>query len=278
MAWANGRGKLWPTLHSTTTMQIQINGIEIHAQVTGQGPWVTLSHSLAADHGMWQPQVEALARHFTVLAYDIRGHGRSAAPPGPYSLEQLADDAEALLAHLGVQRTHWVGLSLGGMIGQVLALRHPDRLDRVVLADTNAQVPPAGQAMWAERAALAHSQGMAALVEATLARWFTPAFAPAEPEAYRRTAEQIAATPAEGYAGCCAAISGLDTLARLPRLTHPALVMVGEQDMATPVSASQQIAQAWPGAELVVLPGAAHLSNLEQPDAFNRELLRFLLA
>ncbi len=259
-----------------TPQRIRLDGVELNAVVMGSGPWVTLSHSLGADLSMWAPQLQALADRYTVLAYDIRGHGASSVPPGPYTLEQLADDAYALLRHLGVTRTHWVGLSLGGMIGQVLALRRPEVLDRVVLADTNAQVPPAGQAMWTERAALARRDGMAALVEATLDRWFTPDFANRDPLTRQRVGEQIAATPVEGYVACCNAICGLNTLEQLPGLAHPALVMVGEQDQATPVAMSRLIAQAWPGAELVVLPGAAHLSNLEQPEAFNRALLRFL--
>jgi 3-oxoadipate enol-lactonase len=259
-----------------SAVRIRLNGFETHAVVTGSGPWVTLAHALGANQSMWAPQVHALATNHTVLSYDMRGHGESDVPPGPYSLEQLADDAAALLAHLGVQRTHWVGLSLGGMVGQVLALRHPAVLHRVVLADTNAQVPPAGQAMWTERAALARREGMAALVEGTLARWFTPGFAERDPLTRQRVGEQIAATPVEGYAACCSAICGLNTLEQLSGLPHRALVMVGEKDQATPVAMSRHIAQAWPGAELVVLPEAAHLSNLEQPEAFNRELLRFL--
>jgi 3-oxoadipate enol-lactonase len=261
---------------TTTTQRIRLDGVELQASVTGSGPWVTLSHALGASQAMWAPQVQALAARHTVLSYDIRGHGESETTPGPYTLEQLADDAFALLRHLGVARTHWVGLSLGGMIGQVMALRHPQMLDRVVVADSNAQVPPAGQAMWIERAKLARTQGMEALVEGTLSRWFTPDFAARDPQTRQQIGAQIAATPAEGYAACCAAICGLDTLDRLPGLAHPALVLVGEEDQATPVALSRQIAQAWPGAELVVLPGAAHLSNVEQPALFNRELLRFL--
>ena len=259
-----------------TPQRIHLDGVELNAVVMGSGPWVTLSHSLGADLTMWAPQLQFLASRFTVLAYDIRGHGASSVPPGPYTLEQLADDAHALLRHLKVQRTHWVGLSLGGMIGQVLALRHPEVLDHVVIADSNGHVPPAGQAMWAERAALARSQGMGALVEGTMGRWFTPAFAERDPQTHARIAAQLTATPAAGYAACCAAICGLDTLGQLPRLRHPALVMVGEDDHATPVEMSRKIAAAWPGAELVLLREAAHLSNVEQPDAFNRELQRFL--
>ena len=193
-------------------MQATVHGHTVHYEVSGRGPWLTLSHSLAAHSGMWAPQLAALEPHFTVLRYDTRGHGGSSAPPGPYTLEQLADDAQALLQHLGVQRTHWLGLSMGGMVGQTLALRHPTLLDRVVLADTTGRVPPAGAALWAERAALARSAGMQALVQPTLARWFTPPFHAAQPTVVADIGAMIAATPVEGYAGCCAALAATDTL------------------------------------------------------------------
>ncbi len=261
---------------SMTSHRIRLDGVELNAMVTGSGPWVTLSHSLAASHAMWAPQIEALSSRFTVLAYDTRGHGESSVPAGPYTMEQLADDAHAMLRHLGVERTHWVGLSLGGMIGQMLALRHPEVLDRVVIANSSAQVPAAGHAMWAERAEVARGQGMGALMEGTLSRWFTPDFAGRAPATRQQIAAQILATPTEGYAGCCAAISKLNTLEKLHTLKLPALVIGSEQDQSTPVSMARDIASAWPGAELAILPDAAHLSNVEQPEAFNRELLRFL--
>ena len=257
-------------------MKARIGDIDIHFEITGQGPWITLSHSLAAHSGMWAQQVHVLSAHFTVLCVDTRGHGGTDAPAGPYALEQMADDVHGLLAHLGVSRTHWLGLSMGGMIGQVLALRHPEVLDRVILADTSARGVPDAARMWAERAQAARVGGMAALVQPTLARWFTEPFRQAHPEVMAQVGAMIAGTPVEGYAGCCAAIAGLDTLDRLPELRHPALVMVGEQDAGTPPAMAAAITARWPGARLAVLPDAAHLANLEQPGAFNREVLDFL--
>jgi len=273
-------------------MQARIADIDIHYEVTGQGvhlgmwePQVqalsqhfTLSHSLAVHLGMWEPQVQALSQHFTVLRYDTRGHGGTSAPAGPYTLEQLVADAHGLLQHLGITRTHWLGLSMGGMIGQALAIRHPEVLDRVVLADTTGQVPAAGAAMWADRARIARSEGMAALEQPTLSRWFTEPFRLAQPALMERVGAMIRGTAVEGYAGCCAAIAGTDTLAALASLKLPVLVMVGDQDAATPPAAAEAIARAWPGAGFVVIEGASHLSNLEQAGVFNEAVLGFLRA
>lgn len=257
-------------------MKARIGDLDIHYEISGRGPWITLSHSLAAHGGMWGPQVEALSAHFTVLNVDTRGHGQTDAPPGPYTLEQMADDAHGLLAHLGVTRTHWLGLSMGGMIGQVMALRHPEVLDRVVLADTTGQGAPNALQMWAERAQAARASGMPALVEPTLARWFTEPFRHREPALMASVGDMIARTPVEGYAGCCAAIAGVNTLEGLRALRHPALVLVGDQDQGTPPAMAQRIVEHWPGARLQVLADAAHLPNLEQAQAFNREVLGFL--
>ena len=259
-------------------MKARIGDIDIHYEISGQGPWITLSHSLAAHGGMWTPQVEALSAHFTVLNVDTRGHGQTDARPGPYTLEQMADDARGLLAHLGVARTHWLGLSMGGMIGQVMALRHPEVLDRVVLADTTGQGAPNAVQMWDDRAKAARGSGMAALVEPTLARWFTEPFRHREPALMARVGDMIAGTPLEGYAGCCAAIAGVNTLEGLRGLRHPALVLVGDQDQGTPPAMAQRIVVHWPGSRLQVLADAAHLPNLEQAQAFNQAVLDFLLA
>lgn len=259
-------------------MQATIAGTTVHYDISGQGPWLTLSHSLAAHSGMWKPQLEALERHFTVLRYDIRGHGGSAATPAPYTMAQLADDAHALLQHLGVARTHWLGLSLGGMIGQTLAIRHPEALDRVVLADTTGRVPPEGAAMWAERARTALSDGLQPLVQPTLARWFTEPFRQRHPEVMAEIGAMIAATPAQGYAGCCTAIAPLDTLEALRAMRSPALVLVGDQDQGTPPAAARAIASHWPGAQLQIIEDAAHLPNIEQATVFNESVLRFLTA
>lgn len=254
--------------------------VEVHYEVTGSGPWLTLSHSIATHLRMWDPQMQALSEHFTVLRYDIRGHGLSAAPPRAYTLAQLADDVGGLLDHLGITRTHWLGLSLGGMIGQTLALARPALLDRVVLAHTTARGLPAAAQIWAQRAAMARDHGMDAVVAPTLERWFTPGFAQRGPAAQAQLdtiAAMIRATPVQGYAGCCAAIAGLDTLDDLHRLTHPALVIAGAQDQATSPDMARAIATRWPGARLSVLEGAAHLGSVEQAQAFNAAVLGFLL-
>jgi 3-oxoadipate enol-lactonase len=257
-------------------MQARIQDLTVHYDISGAGPWLVLSHSLATTLDMWQPQVQRLAQHFTVLRYDTRGHGQTSAPSAPYTLDQLADDAVDLMQHLGIAQAHWLGLSMGGMIGQTVALRHPQRLDKVVLADTTGQVPPAGAQLWADRVRTARTEGMQALVQPTLSRWFTDPYRAAQPDLMARIGEMISRTPVEGYAGCCAAIAATNTLSELARVRSSALVIVGDQDQATPPSAAKALAEHWPGAQLVVLPGAAHLANIEQAEAFNAAVLKFL--
>lgn len=259
-------------------MQARIDDIDVRYEITGGGPWLTLSHSLAVNLDMWAPQLAALEGRFRVLRYDTRGHGDTSAPPAPYTLERLADDAHGLLRHLGIGRTHWLGLSMGGMIGQTLAVRHPEVLDRVVLADTTGRMPAAAAATWAERVRTARSEGLQALEQPTLSRWFTEPFRHAQPALMARVGAMIRATPVEGYAGCCAAIAATDLLDALARQRSPALVIVGAQDEATPPAAAEAIVRHWPGASLRVIPDASHLSNLEQPERFNEAVLAFLTA
>ena len=257
-------------------MKAHINGIEMHYEVSGSGPWLTLSHSLAANTAMWDAQMQALNQHFTVLRYDIRGHGQTQATPGPYTLNQLSDDVHALLVHLGVQSTHWIGLSLGGMIGQTFAIQHPEMLGHAVIADSSGRGAPNAASMWGDRAKLALSQGMAPLVEPTLQRWFTQDYREKNQAVMAQIGQMIASTPPEGYAGCCGAISGLDTLDQLRDLRSPCLVMVGEQDMGTPPAMSELIHQHWPASSYVVLQNAAHISNIEQAQAFTDAVMKFL--
>lgn len=257
-------------------MKARANGIDIEYRIDGTGPWVTLSHSLACSRTMWAPQIAALSRHYTVLSYDIRGHGATTATPPPYTLELLAQDALGLLDALGVKHTHWVGLSLGGMIGEAFALAYPDRLTSLALCDTTSRYPAEGAALWDERIRTAQDQGMAALAEPTLARWFTEPYRRDHPEVMQSFAAAIAATPLAGYAGCGKAIATINLTERLRGVRLPTLVMVGEQDAGTPVAMAREIAEAIPGARLVVLPSAAHISNVEQADRFNEALLAFL--
>ena len=259
--------------------QIRAGGLHVHYRLDGPegAPLVTLSHSLAAHLGMWRPQVDALVRRYRILRYDVRGHGGTAAPDGPYTLEQLSADLAALLDALGIERTHLVGLSMGGMIGQLLALREPGRLVSLVLAETLAVYRPEARAMWQERIdAASGPDGMEPLVEPTLTRWFTAPFKASRPKVMEEVAAMIGATPPRGFIGCCRALMELDLIGRLPEIRLPTLVVVGRQDPTTPVAGAEAIADAIPGARLVVIEDAAHISNLEQPETFNAALLSFL--
>jgi 3-oxoadipate enol-lactonase len=257
-------------------MKVEANGIEIHYVVEGEGPWVTMSHSLACNLHMWDEQAKLLSTRYRVLRYDTRGHGQSSAPAGEYTLEELADDAKALFDALGVKRTHWVGLSMGGMIGQTFALRYPGIFASMVLADTTSRRAPDAEKLWGERIRIALEQGMEPLVEGTLARWFTEPFRKAHPEAVAPIAAMIRATPPAGYAGCCRAISRIDLTDRLKDIDCPALVLVGEHDTGTPPEMARAIHENLRGSELKVIPSAAHLSNVEQARLFNEALLDFL--
>ena len=259
-------------------MLITANGIRIHYTLNGPAgaPVVTLSHSLATTLAMWEPQARALGERYRVLRFDTRGHGGTDAPAGPYSLEMLTADALALLESLGIQRTHFVGLSMGGMIGQLLALEHPDRLRSVSLCDTSSRIPPEAAPIWDERVRAAQAEGMEQAVQPTINRWFTPACRDARPDVVDPVRAMIRTTPVQGYVGCCDAIKPLNLTARLGAIRVPTLVMVGAEDMGTPVAASRAIHEQIPGSRLVVIPSASHLSNLEQPEAFNKALLDFL--
>jgi len=257
-------------------MKTKANAIQLNYEVEGTGPWVVFSHSLACDLSMWEEQAAALKSGFKVLRFDTRGHGGSDAPAGAYSLDQLADDLHGLLAVLGVTRPHFVGLSMGGMIGMTYALKYPGTFKSLVLCDTSSRIGPDAQPIWDERIRTALQSGMEPLVEPTLKRWFTEAFLSKRPPVVERVARMIRTTPPVGYAGCCHAIPKIDLTSRLRAIDCPTRVVVGEQDVGTPVAMSRAIQEAIPGSDLVILPSASHLSNLEQPAAFNQALLDFL--
>lgn len=257
-------------------MKIRANGIDIEYRIEGSGPWVMLSHSLSTDLRMWDGQAAALAARYTVLRYDTRGHGGSSVPPAPYAFADMAADALALMDALGIAVVRFVGLSMGGMIGQHLALMAPQRLERLVVASSTSRIPPEGAAIWEERIATVRAQGMPAMVESTLGRWFTEAYRRDHPDVMARIGGMIGDSPPEGYIGCGMAIRGLDITGKLGAVRTPTLVVVGEQDPGTPVAASRAIAQAIPGARLEIVPDASHLCNIQQEAAFNRLLLDFL--
>jgi 3-oxoadipate enol-lactonase len=259
-------------------MKITANGINIHYILEGPeaGPVVTMSHSLATNLTMWDPQIPVLTSRYRVLRYDTRGHGSTDAPAGSYTLEMLAEDVRALLQALGIERTHFVGLSMGGMIGQTLALQTPHLLRSLVLCDTASRVPPEARPTWDERIRVAEAQGMEPHVAPTIERWFTAPFREQHPEVVEPVRTMIRSTPSRGYIGCCHAIAALDLTDRLKEIKVPTLIIVGEDDPGTPVAASHTIHEQIQGSELVILKSAAHLSNMEQPQAFNQALTAFL--
>ena len=257
-------------------MKISANGIDINYTVEGEGPWLTMSHSLACNLHMWDEEAKRLSRRYKVLRYDTRGHGASGAPAGAYTLELLADDLHGLLQALGVSSTHFVGLSMGGMIGQTYALKYPGRFKSLALCDTTSRYPAEAAGVWTERIKTVEAQGMEPLVAPTLERWFTEPFRKSRPEVVERVAAMIRTTSAPGYVGCSHAIPKINLTARLKEIGCPTVVIVGKDDPGTPVAMAEEIHQALPGSKLVIIPSAAHLSNLEQPEAFNQALADFL--
>jgi 3-oxoadipate enol-lactonase len=259
-------------------MRIKANGIQINCELSGRedAAVVVLSHSLGSGMSMWNPQLTALEPYYRVLRYDMRGHGESDAPEGSYTLEQLAADVIALLDALDMNAVHFVGLSIGGMIGQCLGLNYADRLKSLVLCDTAPVIPKEARPMFAERKQTAREKGMQALVDGTLQRWFTLPYLNANPPAVDLIRKQFLATPVAGFIGCSDAILGLNYLDRLPEIKLPSLIIVGENDLGTPVAASEAIHTSLPDSELEVLSSAAHLSNVEQAEKFNSCLLSFL--
>ncbi|WP_232540290.1 3-oxoadipate enol-lactonase [Azohydromonas aeria] len=242
------------------------------------GQTFVLAHALGCDLSMWDELAGHLAQHGRVVLYDQRGHGASAAPPGPYTMAQLADDAAGLIDELRLGPVTWIGLSMGGMVGQELALRHPGRVRALALANTTSAYPEEARAGWAQRIAGIEAGGLEAIVDGALQRWFHEGFHAAHPEAVAHWRRRVLACDAAGYVACCHAIAGVDTTARLPRIAVPTLVIAGALDQGTPPEMAATIARAVPGARLVVLPGASHLSVLEQPVAFREALHDWLLA
>jgi 3-oxoadipate enol-lactonase len=252
----------------------KVNGIEINYEVSGKegAPWLVLSHSLACSVRMWDPQVEAFKDRFRILNYDMRGHGATSAPQGPYTLDMLADDVLGLMKHLKVEKAAYCGLSIGGMIGQTIAIRGGGPFTKMVFADTTHTQPPEAIKQWEDRISTAKAKGMAALVDSTMERWFT---APnRSTPAAKRIAALISATPAAGYIGCGQAIMKLNTTARLKDIKVPVLAITGEQDGAAP--GTKYIGEQVPGAKYVGIANAAHIANIEQPEKFNQALRDFL--
>jgi 3-oxoadipate enol-lactonase len=257
---------------------IETNGTRLAVQIDGEAgkPWLLLSNSLAADAGMWDDQIAWLTRTHRVLRYDTRGHGSSSAPEGPYDFSMLVADMVAVLDAVGAQRADVLALSLGGMTALGLALEHPERVRRMVICDARADNPPPFVQSWDGRVAAIREGGMASIVPGTLERWFTAAGRERNPQAAQRASRMILDTSPVGYEGCARALQGLDYLRRLGELKLPVLYVVGEEDMGAPKAAMEAMAAATPGSRLVVLPGLAHVPNMEDPEAFEAAVAPFL--
>lgn len=259
-------------------MKVAGAGGTIQCRVDGPegAPWVVLSNSLGASMAMWDPQVPALTATHRVLRYDTRGHGGSATVAGPFTIADLVADAVAVMDAHGVERADFVGLSMGGMTGLGLALAHPRRVRRLVCADARADAPEAFRANWDARIAKVTEGGLAAIVDTTLEGWLTADFRAAHPDVVAQVRTMVLGNDPAGYAACCAALKTLDYFKDLGRITVPTLYVCGEHDKGAAPDVMRAMAQATPGAEFVLIPDAAHVANLNAPEAFTAALRAYL--
>jgi 3-oxoadipate enol-lactonase len=257
--------------------KIKANGITINYQIDGPdgAPWLVLSNSLATNLAMWDQQAADLKTAFRVLRYDQRGHGATDAPAGRYPFDLLIADAVALLGALGIAKAHFGGLSMGGATALGFAQKHPHRLDRVIVCDTPCQSTPTSTQQWEERIVIAQKEGMEALVEPTVGRWFPPEVLQAKAPHVDKVRAMIRSTPMNGFIGCAAALADHNYAAAVATVTRPVLFMAGEKDGVTP-AAMRKLNAALPGSRYVELPGAGHISNMDQPQAFTRAIRDFL--
>jgi 3-oxoadipate enol-lactonase len=254
------------------------NHIEIYYELSGPAgaPVVMLSNSLGTRLEMWDPQMPALAGRYRVLRYDSRGHGRSDAPPGPYSVAMLGEDALALLDTLGIAQVHFCGLSKGGMVGQWLGAHHGDRLVSLTLCATAARLGPAE--LWNQRIEQSAREGMASLVDGVTERWFTAGYRATPRREIEQVRAMILATSPQGYGACCAAIRDMDQSEAIRLIRTPTLIVAGADDPATTIDVMRDLHERILGSRFVEIPQAAHLLNIEQAGRFNRTLTSFLAA
>jgi len=252
------------------------DSVRLHHTVAGDtGPAVLLGPSLGTTGELWGDLAADLSRDHQVVSLDLRGHGGSPVPPGPYTVEELAADVVATADALDLGRFAYVGLSIGGAVGQVLGLDHAERLSSLVLCST---APVFGDpATWTERAAQVRREGLEPLVAATTERWFTPSYRSSQPDRVAWVMDMLRATPAEGYAGCCEALARYDVSDRLGQVAVPTRVVAGADDPGTPPGVARLIADAVPGADLVVLDDAAHIANVAVPGPFNAAVREHLV-
>jgi 3-oxoadipate enol-lactonase len=263
-------------------MLLPLNGRRIFYDLVGPetGSVLCVTHSLASDGGMWAEQMAPLlGAGYRVLRVDMRGHGGSDPIAGEYRMEELANDVATVMDALGVTSAHYVGLSIGGMIGQALAVHHGAKVKSMMLCDTMPATPPGAKETWAPRVkAVSDTKGLSTIADGTMARWFTDAFKGRNPSRWKQIRDTIVGTTAQGFLGCAAAIQNFDFLAALPKLQVPTLVVCGADDQGTPPAGNKRIAELVPGGRYEEIAEARHLPNVERPDAFNRILLGWLEA
>jgi 3-oxoadipate enol-lactonase len=256
---------------------IQANGCPIHVEIEGpeNAPWLVLSNSLGTTLHMWDGQVAPFTQHFRLVRFDRRGHGKSGVPKGPYTMELLGRDVLAIMDGLGIRKSNWCGLSMGGMEGMWLGANAPERFERLVLSNTSSYFPD--KKGWNDRLNLVREKGVPAFAAPNMERWFTKEFRERAPQAVAVIRDMFAATPLEGYLACGAAVRDMDHRDLLPKIKIPTLVIVGRYDPATVPESGHYVRDHIPGARLATLD-AAHLSNVEQPTQFSSAVLEFLAA
>ena len=260
-------------------MIVNVGEIQINYEISGnpKGPVVAMSHSLGSSGIMWKTQLPLLEPLYQVIRIDTRGHGGSSAPDAEYSMDELVADAIGFLDRLEIDRFHWVGLSMGGMIGQGIGIQHPNRLLSLSLCDTMSRVPEELLPVWVNRVETCERFGMQAMVDSAMERWFTEDYRNRPPtRAFEEVKQQVLDTPLSGYIGCCHAIMNFNFLDQLKEIQTPTHIIVGDQDLATPVSESRAMHERIRGSTLEIIPGAAHFSNIEQSEAFDHSLSTFL--
>jgi len=251
------------------------DGCIIHTEVEGpdSAPVLMLSNSLGTNLHMWDQQVAPFTRHFRLVRYDRRGHGKSSVPKGPYTMERLGRDVLAVLDGLGIAKINWCGLSMGGMVGMWLGANAGNRIDKLILSNTSSFFPD--KTLWDGRIKLVRDKGLEAIVDANMERWFTKEFRDRAPPELTKIRAMFLATKVEGYVGCGEAIRDMDHRPLLSKISAPTLVIAGKHDPATPLEGNEFIKQHILGAKIAVLE-AAHIANMEQPQVYTDTVLGFL--
>ena len=254
---------------------IDADGCLLNVTVEGRdgGPTLMLSNSLGCTLQMWEPQMRALTQVFRVIRYDRRGHGKSSVPPGPYSVERFGRDVLAILDDLNIEKTHWCGLSMGGMVGQWLGAHAPERLGKIVLANTSSHYPD--PTIWETRIKAVKDGGLSSIADTVIGSWLTQDFRERAPDVAQKMKAMLMATPVEGYLASCEALASLDLRNDLPDIKSPTLVIAGRFDKSTPIAMAEAIRSKISGANMTIVD-AAHISNVEAPLAFNDAVLGFL--